>query len=211
MVFAPTENTYFRGVPFKSHRNVVRAGLNPIDWMEIMSGEGIVLHKIVLSRQQAERCVVAEALFRPTEEELTEFIKRMHIHLVGSKIRYDHDDYEKSFVGLLEYSGGYNLPEVLIPFLVKAEIVYCAKVFILIWKLKMWLHKKMRTRKSKSKSKFGCIQHLCWRWPSPYLIIPQKLSNLHRHFLQKPSEILTLLPSCPSHLQKLHQGPSVTG
>jgi len=155
--FAPTENTYFRGVPFKSHKNVVRAGLNPVDWMEIMSGEGTILHKIVLSRQQAEKCVVAEALFRPTEEELTEFIKRMHIHLVGSKIRYDHANYEKSFVGLLEYSGGYSLPEVLIPFRVKAETVYCAKVFILIWKLKMWLHKKMRTKKSKSKSKFGCM------------------------------------------------------
>jgi len=138
MVFAPTENTHFRGVLFKSHKNVVRAGLNPIDWMEIMSGEGIALHKIVLGRQQAEQCVVAEADFRLTEEELTEFIKRKQIHLVGSKKRYDHDNYEKSFVGLLKYSGGYNLPEVLIPFPVKAKIVYCAKVSILIWKLKMW-------------------------------------------------------------------------
>lgn len=155
MVFAPTENTYFRGVSFKSHKKVVRAGLNPIDWMEIMSGEGVVLHKIVLSRQQAEQCVVAEANFRLTEEELTEYIERKHIHLVGSKIRYDHDNYEKSFVGLLEYSEGYNLPEVLIPFPVEAEIVYCAKGVILIWKLKMWLHKKMKTRKSKSSSKFG--------------------------------------------------------
>lgn len=123
--FTPTENTYFssRGIQFKSHNNVVRAGLNPIDWMEIMKGEKAVLHKIVLTREQAELCVVAEADFRLTEEELTEFTERMHISLVGSKRRYNYANYEKSFVSLLEYSGNYNRPEVLIPFPVKAERV----------------------------------------------------------------------------------------
>ena len=123
--FTPTENAYFssRGIQFKSHNNVVRAGLNPIDWMEIMKGEKEVLHKIVLTREQAELCVVAEADFRPTEEELTEFTERMHISLIGSKRRYNYANYEKSFVCLLEYSGGYKLPEVLIPFPVKAERV----------------------------------------------------------------------------------------
>ena len=123
------KNGYFssKGIQFKSHNNVVRAGLNSIDWMEIMKGERDVLHKIVLTRGQAEKRVVAEADFRPTEEELVEFTKKTHTHLVGSKIRYDCANYENSFVFLLEYSGNYNLPEVLIPFSVKADVVSCEK------------------------------------------------------------------------------------
>ena len=50
-------------------------------------------------------------------------LRETHIHLVGSQRNYDHANYEKSFVSLLEYLGGYNLPEVLIPFSVKAEVV----------------------------------------------------------------------------------------
>ena len=143
--FTQTENTYFssRGIQFKSHNKVVRAGLNPIDWIEYTTGEGEVLHKIVLTREQAKKCVVAEADFCLTIEELSEYAKKTHTHLVGSKIRYNCDNYEKSFVSLLEYSGNYNLPEVLILFPVKADLVSWAKVVILIWKLKMWIRKKM--------------------------------------------------------------------
>jgi len=122
----------------------VRAGLNPIDWMEIIGGEGKNLHKIVLNERQAELCVVAEALFRPTTEELVEFSKKTHTYLAGIKRRYDHANYEKSFVPLLEYTGGYNLPEVLIPFPVTAESVCCVKIYILFWKLKKWLTQKIR-------------------------------------------------------------------
>ena len=122
-IFRPTEDSHFNGVKFKSHNKVVRAGLNPNDWREIIWGEEEVLHKIVLTREQAIECVVAEADFRPTEEEITAFVRETHIHLVGSQRNYDHANYEKSFVSLLEYSGGYNLPEVLIPFSVKAEVV----------------------------------------------------------------------------------------
>ena len=122
-IFHPTEDSYVNGVKFKSHNKVVRAGLNQNDWREMFWGEEEVLHKIVLTREQAIECVVAEADFRPTEEEITEFVRETHIHLVGSQRNYDHANYEKSFVSLLEYSGGYNLPEVLIPFSVKAEVV----------------------------------------------------------------------------------------
>jgi hypothetical protein len=142
-MFDPTENPYFEGPRFKSHNVAVRAGLNPVDWMEMIKGEREVLHKIVLTRRQAENCVVAEADFLLTEEEITEFVERRHILLVGSKRKYDCANYEKSFVCLLEYSGNYNLPEVLIPFSVKADVVSYAKLLILIWKLKMWIRKKM--------------------------------------------------------------------
>ena len=122
--FTPTENAYFKanGIRFKSHNKVVRAGLNPSDWMEIV-GRGSTLHRITLTEQQAKLCVVAEDDFRPTEEELRDFAKKTHSHLGGAKRRYFIANYEKSFVPLLEYSGGYNRPEVLIPFPVKAEIV----------------------------------------------------------------------------------------
>lgn len=135
------KNDYFSsyGIRFKSHNEVVLAGLNPIDWMEIKKGEKEVLHKIVLTREQAKKCVVAEGEFCPTEEEITKFIENKHIHLVGSFRNYTYANYEKSFVPLLEYSGGYNLPEVLIPFEVKAERVSFAKVIVLIWKLRMWI------------------------------------------------------------------------
>ena len=126
-MFYPTEHSCFNGSHFKSHKKVVRAGLNPVDWMEIIKGEKKVLHKIVLTRQQAKECVVAEADFRLTEEELTEFTERMHISLVGSKRRYTRANYEESFVSLLKYSGNYNLPEVLIPFTVKADVVSSSK------------------------------------------------------------------------------------
>ncbi|MCJ7425409.1 hypothetical protein MUP01_14260 [Candidatus Bathyarchaeota archaeon] len=140
----PTESPFFAGIRFKSHNSCVRAGLNPLDWMRMMKGHGIVLHKIVLSRQQAEHCVVAEGCFIPTFEELSEFGKRRHMQPVGILRCYQDESYEKSFVPLLEYSGGYNLPEVLIPFSVKAEAVPYAKVCILVWKLKMWFTHKTK-------------------------------------------------------------------
>jgi hypothetical protein len=114
----------------------------------IFKGKKDVLHKIVLTKEQAERCVVAEANFRTTEEELNEFIESRHISIVGSKIKYNCANYEKSFVSLLEYSGNYNLPEVLIPFSVKADVASYPKLLILFWKLKMWYARaELRKRK----------------------------------------------------------------
>jgi hypothetical protein len=121
----------------------VRAGLNPLDWMQMMKGDGIVLHKVVLSRQQAERCVVAEGCFIPTYEELSEFAERKHMQPVGILRGYQDENYEKSFVPLLKYSSGYNLPEVLIPFSVKAKTVSYARIWIRMWKMKIWIEKKM--------------------------------------------------------------------
>ena len=77
----------------------------------------------MLTKQQAELCVVAEGEFRPTNKDIDEFIKKKGIRLVGSRRRFTEENYEKSFVPLLEYLEGYNLPEVLIPFPVEAEIV----------------------------------------------------------------------------------------
>lgn len=142
-LFEPLENHYWTsaGLRFKSHNKVVYAGLNPVDWMETM-GKGATLHKITLTKQQASFCVVAEACFRPRDEELVKFMEKKHISLVGSVRSYTYEHYEESFVPLLRYSGGYNLPEVLIPFLVRAETVSCGKVLTAIWKLKMWFARK---------------------------------------------------------------------
>lgn len=155
-IFEPVENRYWlgAGIQFKSHNNVVYAGLNPTDWKETIAGEDTTLHKIVLTKQQAELCVVAEALFSPAHKELIEFVEKMRIPMVGSLRRYTYENYEKSFVPLLEYSGEYNLPEVLIPFPVKAETVTCVKVCILVWKLKMRFTRKTKT---KPKSSFTSV------------------------------------------------------
>ncbi len=131
---------------FSSHNRVVHAGLNPFDWESWVRSEGTVLHKIVLNKQQAELCVVAEGFFRSTEKELDEFIERKGISMIGSQRVFEEDNYEKSFVPLLEYSGDYNLPEVLIPFCVKAKVAYRSKLLILYLKLKRW-YKKTTTGK----------------------------------------------------------------
>lgn len=143
-LFETLKNPYWTsaGLRFKSHNKVVYAGLNPVDWMETM-GKGATLHKIILTKQQAELCVVAEACFRPTDEELGKFIEKKQLLLIGGARNYTYEHYEESFIPLLEYSDGYNLPEVLIPFSVKAEIVSCAKMMCLIWKLRMRIEKKM--------------------------------------------------------------------
>jgi len=143
-LFETLKNPYWTsaGLRFKSHNKVVYAGLNPVDWMETM-GKGATLHKIILTKQQAELCVVAEACFRPTDEELGKFIEKKQLPLIGGARNYTYEHYEESFIPLLEYSDGYNLPEVLIPFSVKAEIVSCAKMMCLIWKLRMRIEKKM--------------------------------------------------------------------
>jgi hypothetical protein len=70
----------------------------------------------------------------PTYEEIIEFTERKHIHLVGSFDKYVKEDYERSVIPLLEYSGGHNWPEVLIPFPVKARVV--SRVELLFLKLK---------------------------------------------------------------------------
>jgi len=139
-IFEPTENPYFAEKRFKSHNRAVRAGLNPIDWMRLMEGrKGTVLHRIVLSMKQADLCVVAEGSFPLTEQEIIEFIERKGISLVGSKRIYDEEKYEESFIPLLRYERGYNLPEVLIPFPVKGQVVSWEKLVVLIWRLKTWL------------------------------------------------------------------------
>ena len=79
----------------------------------------------------------------PTYEELSEFGKKKHMQPVGVLRYYQDESYEKSFVPLLEYSDKYNLPEVLIPFSVKARIVSYARILILTWKLMIWIEKKM--------------------------------------------------------------------
>jgi len=95
-----------------------------------------------LTKQEASLCVVAEGCFRPTDEELAKFMEKKHISFVGSKRSHTYEHYEESFIPLLRYSGGYNLPEVLIPFSVRAETVSYGKVLTAIWKLKMWFAKK---------------------------------------------------------------------
>jgi hypothetical protein len=70
--------------------------------METM-GKGATLHKIWLTKQQAELCFVAEADFRPTDEELARFREEKRIFPVGTIRRYTYEHYEESFIPLLEY------------------------------------------------------------------------------------------------------------
>lgn len=108
----------------------------------------MALHKIVLNKQQADHCVVAEGCFIPTHEQLLELAERRHMRPIGILRYYQDENYEKSFVPLLEYSGGYNQPEVLIPFSVKAKIISYQRILVLGWKLKMWIEKKIGLRKN---------------------------------------------------------------
>ena len=141
-IFKPEMSHYWeQGIRFKSHNKIVLAGLNPIDWMEIMGD--LTLHKIVLDKQQAELCVVAEGEFDPTEKEWTQFRERKHIKSVDSLTKYENENYESSFVPLKKYLWNYNIPEVLIPFPVKTETVSCVKIHILFWKLKKWFTRKI--------------------------------------------------------------------
>ena len=113
-----------RGISLSSHKKIVYASLKPTDWMKIKGGSDIVLHKIILSKEQAQLCVVAEALFRPSDEKIKEFVKKRNIYLAGSYKKFTDENYEKSFIPLLEYKEGHNLPEVLIPFPVDAKICW---------------------------------------------------------------------------------------
>lgn len=124
--FEPVINWYIKNdsISLKNYDKVVYAGLNPRDWMDIKAEPNRVLHKIVLTQEKAKLCVVAEGSFKPTDEELIGFIKERNIELVSSLTRYEQENYEKSFVPFLNYSGGYNLPEVLIPFAVDAKICW---------------------------------------------------------------------------------------
>jgi hypothetical protein len=109
---------------------------------------GLVLHRISLDKQEAERCVVAEGWFRPNDEELSRFIERKNIRLIGSLRTYAEEHYEKSFVPLLRYSGNYNRPEVLIPFSVKARRIPYARIVVCKWRLRLWIKKKTGKRKN---------------------------------------------------------------
>src|SRR3990170_3687366 len=122
--FIPEINWYVKELnrPLKSHNEIVYAGLTPYDWKKMKGDQDNVLHKIRITKDQANQCVVAEGYFRPNTQELEKFIKKNGGDIVGSLTAYEEAHYEDSFVPLLEYNGGYNLPEVLIPFPVDAEI-----------------------------------------------------------------------------------------
>jgi hypothetical protein len=141
--FNPEVSHYWEeGIRFKSHNRIVYAGLNPLDWIEYKGDS--TLHKIVLDKQQAELCVVAEDDF---SARAIEYAEKTHSSLIGCENRYRNKNYEGSFIPLTKYSGGYNRPEVLIPFPVKTEAVSCVKVYILIWKLKKWLTRILKKKR----------------------------------------------------------------
>jgi len=120
--FIPRKNRSWGDLKLKSYDYVVFAGLKPTDWMWLGRARIGFLHKIELTEEQASQCVVAEQNFRPTEEEIDEYHKRTGKDIAISLITYPMEQYEKSFIPLLNYDGGYFLPEVLIPFEVDAKI-----------------------------------------------------------------------------------------
>jgi len=84
----------------------VYAGVDKYTW-SMLKGEGVVLHRIELTYQQASDCMVAETCYDWDDD------------WEGLRER----DYMNSLVPLTEYKGDYNKPEVLIPFRVGAEVV----------------------------------------------------------------------------------------
>ncbi len=122
--FLPKKNRSWGEMELGSHEYVVFAGLNPTDWMWLSSKVRGVVHKIELSEEQAQRCVVAEQDFRPSDDEMNEFLKRTGRTRVGSYHSYSKEKYEDSFIPLPEYVGGHFLPEVLIPFEIDATTCY---------------------------------------------------------------------------------------
>lgn len=138
--FSPSKNRSGGDLKLRSHNYVVFAGLKPTDWMWLGRARTGVLHKIELTEEQASQCVVAEQEFRPTEEEINEYLERTGRNVVGSLIGYSIEQYEKSFIPLLDYDGGYILPEVLIPFEVDAKICR-VKTWWLRFKKKYISHK----------------------------------------------------------------------
>lgn len=120
--FSPIKNRSWGDLKLKSHDLVVFAGLKPTDWMWLGRARTGVLHKIELTKEQASQCVVAEQEFRPTEEEINKYLERTGRSIFGSYRGYSREQYEKFFIPLLDYKGGYILPEVLIPFEVDAKI-----------------------------------------------------------------------------------------
>ena len=119
--FLPTKNLSWRDLKLKTHDRVVFAALKPTYWMWLGRTRTGVLHKIELTEEQASQCVVAEQEFRPTDEEMNEYLNRTGRRKGGSIRAYSREHYEKSFIPLLDYKGGYILPEVLIPFDVEAK------------------------------------------------------------------------------------------
>ena len=146
--FFPHEHISYKGKEFRSHNKIVLAGLKPTDWMWIGRARAGELHKIILNKEQARHCVVAEGSFRPTDEELDEFRKEKGLRLIGSWRAYELDKYEDTFFPLLEYEGGYNCPEVLIPFPVDAQLKWLLSFYLKIkarYIAKHYLHPPKRS------------------------------------------------------------------
>lgn len=104
---------------------VVFAGLSPTAWIWIgraRPSEGAVLHRISLNREEASRCVVAEQYFDPSEKEIDEYLMRTGRKRIGSLNGYSREQYPLSFIPLPEYDDEHNMPEVLIPFEVEANV-----------------------------------------------------------------------------------------
>ena len=115
--FMPEDNWIIRelGRNIKSHNKAVYAGLNPEDWKPYKGN--MYLHRIILTKEQAKQCVVAEM-----QPNIPDNIDELYPTIIGSYRGYLNDTYEDSFIPLIEYKGDYNLPEALIPFSVHAEI-----------------------------------------------------------------------------------------
>ena len=130
--FLPKKNRSWGELELKSHEYVVFAGLNPTDWMWLSRPKVRgVLHKIELSEEQAQLCVVAEQDFRPSDDEMNEYLIRTGRTRVGSNRGYSKEKYEGSFIPLPRYNEEHFLPEVLIPFEINAKSCY-----LITWWLK---------------------------------------------------------------------------
>jgi hypothetical protein len=118
--FLPVKNT-IRGY-FGQYEMIVYAGLSPEDWFDTSGRrKGSILHRIDLTYEQAEKCVVAEGIFRPHFHDLLRFAEERGLRMIGLQTHYENEMYQKTITPLLEYTGGLIVPEVLIPFSVRAK------------------------------------------------------------------------------------------
>ena len=118
-VFFPERNTIqsYTG----QFEMIVYAGLSPEDWFDLRGRNGSILHQIDLTHEQAKLCAVAEGKISPHEDELIRFAEERGYKQIGLLKKYEDEMYPETITPLLEYEGGFEKPEVLIPFSINAK------------------------------------------------------------------------------------------
>jgi len=125
---------------------VVYAGFDPKDWMWIGAAREGVLHKIMLSAEQASKCLVADGVYRPSDNEWEEIHEDFRRGRHNTYLLREYEHYVGSLVLLPEYKSGYRCAEVLIPLSVEASICRLKSFY---YKIYARMDRNLRARSSK--------------------------------------------------------------